>query len=304
MLTALLTGCTMVIKPAPETPLSAYIVSEAVAEADFPPGVFNVVAGGREAGEHLISHPGVNRVTFTGSSASGSRVAAVCGEYLKFATMELGGKSAALVLADADLDRHMPTLISSSLPNTGQVCFATTRVLIPEQRSSEIIERLVSDVAAMKVGNPHEHDTKFGPLVAARQCDRVEGYIASGQNEGATIVLGGDRPAHQPKGWYVEPTIFTDATSTMRIAREEIFGPVLCTPWACESPRSTRANSSTKRSRSAMGDGFTATGIEVPIASANAWREGPHHWSHRPSGRSHREGTGGGQRGLGYRPVH
>jgi betaine-aldehyde dehydrogenase len=228
ILPSLLTGCPTIVKPAPETPLSSYIVAEAAIEAGLPEGVLSIVPGGREVGEHLVTHPGVDRVAFTGSSAAGSRVAALCGEKLKSATMELGGKSAAIILADADLDRDLPTLIASAMPNNGQMCFATTRILAPARRSAELVERLVDAVGSMKVGNPHDADTEFGPLVAERQRSRVEDYIKSGREQGATLALGGGRPAGLPTGWYVEPTIFTNVDNAMRIAREEIFGPVVC----------------------------------------------------------------------------
>jgi aldehyde dehydrogenase (NAD+) len=227
ILSAVLTGCTIVLKPAPETPLSCYLVADALVEADLPAGVVSIIPGGREAGEHLVSHPAVDRVTFTGSTAAGARVAAICGEQLKSATLELGGKSAAIVLPDADIERRLPMLIGGALPNTGQICNATTRILVPRQRRDEIVARLVESVGAMKVGNPHELDTDFGPLVAARQRDRVEEYLRIGRDEGARVVLGGGRPKGFDHGWYVEPTIFAEVDNSMRIAREEIFGPVL-----------------------------------------------------------------------------
>jgi betaine-aldehyde dehydrogenase len=228
MLPALLSGCPIIVKPAPETPLSAYLVAEAAVEVGLPAGVLSIVPGGREVGEYLVSHPGVDRVSFTGSSAVGARVAALCGEHLKSVNLELGGKSAAIVLADASVDRHLSTLIGSSMPNNGQVCFATTRILVPRERSAEWTERLVEAVEAMKIGDPQEADTDFGPLVASRQRERVEGYIRSGREQGATVALGGGRPAGLSKGWYVEPTIFTNVDNSMKIAREEIFGPVVC----------------------------------------------------------------------------
>jgi aldehyde dehydrogenase (NAD+) len=228
MLPGLAAGCPVIVKPAPESPLSAYLVAEAAIEAGLPEGVLSIIPGGREVGEHLVSHPGIDKVTFTGSSAAGSRVASLCGAGLKSATLELGGKSAAIVLPDADLDRDLGALIDSSMPNNGKVCFSTTRILAPKQRSAELVGRLVAAVGAMKVGDPHDPDTDFGPLVAARQRDRVEGYIASGQDQGAKVVLGGGRPANRPVGWFVEPTIFADVDNSMRVAREEIFGPVVC----------------------------------------------------------------------------
>lgn len=228
MVAALATGCTLIIKPAPESPLSAYPVAEAIVEAEFPAGVISLLPGGAEVGEALVRHRGVNKVSFTGSTAAGRRVASLCGEGLKHATLELGGKSAAILLDDVDLDAQLDTVIANSLPNNGEVCHATTRILVPHRRKAEIIERLVAQVSAMKVGNPHDNNTRFGPLVSERQRDRVESYIRAGKDTGATIALGGGRPAALDRGWYVEPTIFTDVENSWRVAQEEIFGPVIC----------------------------------------------------------------------------
>jgi aldehyde dehydrogenase (NAD+) len=224
----LLAGCTVVMKPPPESPLSGYLVADAFKEVGLPPGVFNLVPGGREVGEHLVRHVGVDKISFTGSSAAGARVGELCGQMQKRATLELGGKSAAIVLADADLDRDISALTKSSLPNTGQACVATTRILAPRSRSKELVERLVDGVRRMKVGDPHETDTAIGPLVTERQRERVEAYIRSGRDEGAFLALGGARPKEIDRGWYVEPTVFTGVDNSMTIAREEIFGPVLC----------------------------------------------------------------------------
>jgi aldehyde dehydrogenase (NAD+) len=226
MLPALLAGCSIIIKPAPESPLSAYLVADALAQAGLPLGVVSIVAGGREVGEYLVSHPGIDKVTFTGSTAAGRRVGSICGDHIKPVTLELGGKSAAIILADVDLEKEIPTLIQSSLPNNGQACIATTRILAPGSLYKEVVDRLVTAIGSMKVGNPLDDDTDFGPLVAARQRDRVEGYIKIGVEEGAKIALGGGRPKIN-KGWFVEPTIFTGVDNSMRIAQEEIFGPVV-----------------------------------------------------------------------------
>jgi aldehyde dehydrogenase (NAD+) len=225
LLPAVLTGCPVIVKPAPETPLDGYIIAEALARAGLPKGVVSIVPGGREVGEHLVSHRGVDKVTFTGSTVAGRRIASICGDQIKPVTLELGGKSAAIVLEDADLDRHLPTLLGSAMLNTGQACVATTRILAPASRYGEVVDRLVSALSGMKIGNPHEEDTVFGPLVAERQRTRVEGYIKAGIDEGAKIAYGGGRPNIQ-KGWFVEPTIFTEVDNAMRIAQEEIFGPV------------------------------------------------------------------------------
>ncbi|MGW0806905.1 aldehyde dehydrogenase [Nonomuraea sp. NPDC002799] len=223
---ALLAGCTVVLKPAPETPLDAYLLAEWVAEAGVPAGVLNIVAAGREVGEHLVSHPGVDKVAFTGSTAAGRRIAAVCGEQLKRVSLELGGKSAAIILDDADLPASMGFLTMASLMNNGQACVAQTRILASRNRYDEVVEAVAGMVNSQPVGDPADPATGIGPLVARRQQDRVEGYIKIGMEEGAKVVVGGlDRP--YDRGWYVAPTVFSGVTNDMRIAREEIFGPVL-----------------------------------------------------------------------------
>ena len=225
---ALLAGCTVVVKPAPETPLDAYLMAELLQEAGVPDGVVNVVAAGREVGEHLVAHPGVDKVAFTGSTAAGRRIGAVCGEHLKRCSLELGGKSAAIVLEDADLDATIEGLRFIGLMNSGQACVAQTRILVPRRREAEIVDALAEAVAAMPVGDPRDPATEIGPMVARRQQERVEGYIALGAQEGARAVVGGTgRPAGLDRGWYVRPTVFAGVDNRMRIAQEEIFGPVL-----------------------------------------------------------------------------
>lgn len=226
ILPALLAGCTIVLKPAPETPLSAYIIAEALEQAQLPDGVVSIVAGGRDVGEFLISHPAVDKVSFTGSTAAGRRIASICGDQIKPCTLELGGKSAAILLDDADLDKYLPVLIGNSLLNNGQACVATTRILVPNTHYKDVLDRLVAAVGSLKVGDPHDDDTYFGPLAAERQRERVEGYIKTGIDEGAVLALGGARPPFD-KGWFVQPTIFANVNNSMRIAQEEIFGPVV-----------------------------------------------------------------------------
>ena len=242
---ALMADCPIVLKPAPESPLSAYLAAEAAVEADLPAGVLSIVPGGREVGEDLVVHPGVHRVNFTGSSAAGARVAALCGERLKNVTLELGRKSAAVVLDDVDLDRQLDTLIESSLPNNGQVCVATTRILISRERSAELVERLVDAAGSMKIGDPHDPGTAFGPLVASRQRDRVEGYIASGLAESAKLVLGGGRPSEQPREWSIEPTIFTDVARSSRSRRRRSLARSCVS--STTTTRTTRSRSPTTR---------------------------------------------------------
>jgi acyl-CoA reductase-like NAD-dependent aldehyde dehydrogenase len=224
---ALLAGCTVIMKPAPETPLEAYIIAEAAEEAGIPPGVLNLVAAGREASDHLISNPGVDKVSLTGSTIAGKRVAQVCGERLARYTLELGGKSPAIVLADADLEAAAKILTDTIIMSAGQVCATLSRVLVAREVHDRLVELIRAEMATVRTGDPFDPSTQLGPLAMERQRTRVEEYIRIGQAEGATLAFGGCRPAHLTKGWYVEPTLFTGVTSDMRIAQEEIFGPVL-----------------------------------------------------------------------------
>jgi acyl-CoA reductase-like NAD-dependent aldehyde dehydrogenase len=225
---ALLAGCSVVLKPAPESVLDAQLLAEMVDAAGLPPGVLNVVPGGRDVGEQLVRHNGVDKVSFTGSTAAGRQVALACAEGLKQVSLELGGKSAAIVLDDADPAATATGIQMASLANSGQVCNALSRILVPEAREDEFVDALAAVVQSMTVGDPADPNTQIGPLVAQRQQDRVRGYIETGQSEGARLVVGGsDMPEGLETGWYVRPTVFSEATNDMRIAREEIFGPVL-----------------------------------------------------------------------------
>jgi betaine-aldehyde dehydrogenase len=225
---ALIAGCTIVVKPSPETPLDAFLMAELLEEAGIPKGVVSVIPAGREVGEHLVRHPGVDKIAFTGSTAAGRRIASICGEQLKRVSLELGGKSAAIILDDADLAATVEGLKFASLMNNGQACVAQTRILASRDRYDEVVDAVSGMVGALAVGDPQDEATEVGPLVAERQQERVEKYIAVGQEEGAKVAVGGNgRPSGVEKGWYVKPTVFSGVDNSMRIAREEIFGPVL-----------------------------------------------------------------------------
>ena len=225
---ALVAGCTIVLKPSPETPLDTMLMAEMLVQAGVPKGVVSIVPAGREVGEHLVRHSGVDKIAFTGSTAVGRHIASICGEQLKRVSLELGGKSAAIVLDDADLGVLATGLQLASFMNNGQACVAQTRILASRTRYDETVDAIASMVGGLRVGDPADPTTDVGPLVAQRQQDRVEKYIALGQEEGARVVVGGNgRPSGLDKGWYVQPTVFAGASNDMRIAREEIFGPVV-----------------------------------------------------------------------------
>ena len=224
---ALLAGCTVVLKPSPETPLDAYKLAEACEEIGLPAGVLNIVVAGREVGAHLVSHPGIDKVGFTGSTAAGKQIAAAAGAQLKRVTLELGGKSASIFLPDADLSIAVPQALGSGFMNNGQACVAQTRILVSRDKYSETVDALAEFTRNQVVGDPMDPATNIGPLVASRQRDRVEGYIAAAQKDGGKIAVGGGRPSSQSKGWYVEPTLVIDVEPNHTIAQEEVFGPVV-----------------------------------------------------------------------------
>ncbi len=224
---ALAAGCTVVLKAAPETALDASIFAEAAVDSGLPAGVLNVVAGGAMAGAHLVAHPDVDKVAFTGSAATGRAIAETCGRLLRPVTLELGGKSAAIILDDADLNLTMIGLRIASFANAGQICYQNSRILAPRSRYTEVVEAIAALADDMVVGDPLDASTEIGPLVSSRQRQRVLDYIDIGKASGATLVTGGDVPASQPRGWFVSPTVFADVANSDRIAREEIFGPVL-----------------------------------------------------------------------------
>ncbi|MDT5178458.1 MAG: aldehyde dehydrogenase [Mycobacterium sp.] len=224
---ALAAGCTMVLKAAPETAMDALIFGEAAVDAGLPPGVLNIVAGGPVAGAYLVQHPGVDKVAFTGSTAAGRVIAEMCGRLMRPVTLELGGKSAAIILDDADLEATVKGLRSASFVNNGQTCHLSSRILAPRSRYGEVVDAVAALADGLAVGDPLDKATRIGPLVSARQRERVLNYIDIGKAEGGKVVAGGSVPADQPRGWFVSPTVFADVDNSSRIAQEEIFGPVL-----------------------------------------------------------------------------
>jgi acyl-CoA reductase-like NAD-dependent aldehyde dehydrogenase len=225
---ALAAGCTVVLKPAELAPLSAAILAEAAHEIGLPPGVLNIVFGeGKVVGEALVAHPDVDMVSFTGSLAAGRRVAAVAGDGIKKICLELGGKSAFIVLDDAPFEKAIPAGVNNCMQNSGQTCSAWTRMLVPRSRHDEAVAAATAALDRLTLGDPFDPATRLGPLASAAQRERVMGYIEKGREDGATLVTGGKRPADRRSGYYVEPTIFSNVRPGMVIAQEEIFGPVL-----------------------------------------------------------------------------
>jgi acyl-CoA reductase-like NAD-dependent aldehyde dehydrogenase len=241
---ALAAGCTMVLKPAEETVLDAFLMAEAAAAAGLPPGVLNVVPGGRDVGAYLVSHPNIDKVSFTGSTAAGRAIAETCGRMLRPVTLELGGKSAAIVLDDADLGASIEAFFAATLLNNGQICWLNTRILAPQSRYTEIVDSITDLARSLTIGDPLDPQTKIGPLVSSRQRERVESYIAKGKQEGR-LTTGGARPAGLDQGWFVEPTVFADLDNNATVSREEIFGPVLTViPYSNEDEAVSIANDS------------------------------------------------------------
>ncbi|MDQ2650277.1 MAG: aldehyde dehydrogenase [Actinomycetota bacterium] len=224
---ALIAGCTVILKASPEAPGEAYLVAEAAEAAGLPAGVLNVVTADREVSELLVTDPRVDKITFTGSTAAGRRIASLCGDRIARCTLELGGKSAAVILDDVDLGTTAKTLARAECFLSGQVCSSLTRIIVSRSRHDELVEALASSFSQVRVGDPFDPETQMGPLVAERQRDRVLGYIAKGVDEGATLATGGGRPGHLDRGYYVEPTVFGNVDNGATIAQEEIFGPVL-----------------------------------------------------------------------------
>ncbi|MFD6063741.1 aldehyde dehydrogenase [Rhodococcus wratislaviensis] len=224
---ALAAGCTVIFKTDQNIPLHTYLLGEVLQGAGLPPGVVNLVPGDPVVSEALVSHTNVDKVSFTGSTATGRRVGEICGRSLKRCTLELGGKSAAIVLDDVNLEGVIGRLAGATALNNGQACVLQSRVIAPRGRYNEVVAALGEALAKMQVGDPHDPKTAFGPLINARQRDRVESYVEIGRSEGANVVLGGGRPSALDRGYFVEPTLLRDVDNSMRIAQEEVFGPVI-----------------------------------------------------------------------------
>jgi acyl-CoA reductase-like NAD-dependent aldehyde dehydrogenase len=254
---ALAAGCTVVLKPAEQTPLSALRLGELALEAGIPPGVLNVVTGDGETGAALVDHPGVDKIAFTGSTAVGREIGAKAGRALKRVTLELGGKSPNIILPDADLDAAIKGSFQAIYFNTGQACNAGSRLFVPRESFDAVVGALAERARQTKLGPGLDPETQLGPLVSAEQLERVTGYIAAGREEGAELVAGGGRPGHgdgashggdgddrgADEGYFVEPTLFTATRDDLRIAREEIFGPVLVAlPYESLEEVAARAN--------------------------------------------------------------
>ncbi|MCZ7526823.1 MAG: aldehyde dehydrogenase [Acidimicrobiia bacterium] len=241
---ALAAGCPIVVKLSSHTPLHGYLLAEAVRAADLPAGLVSILGARSNVGEHLVRHPGVDKVGFTGSTAVGRHVAALCADSVKRVTLELGGKSAAIILEDADIGAHLAALVDSSLMNNGQMCGAQSRILVPRRRRDELVEALVAAFRAIRVGDSLDPDTDLGPLANERQRDRVQQYLDIGHQEGARAATGGGR-SDRDRGFFVEPTVFDHVDNSMRIAQEEIFGPVVCViPYTDEDEAVALANDS------------------------------------------------------------
>jgi len=225
---SLVAGCTVVMKPSPETPLEAYIIAEAAEAAGLPPGTVNLVPGEREASDHLVNNPGIDKVSFTGSTAAGKRIAEVCGSRIARCSLELGGKSAAIVRDDFPIEAAAGILGNTITVMSGQVCAMLSRAIVPRHRHDELAEAIAGVMKGIRIGHSDDPETQLGPLAMKRQLERVEMYIEEGRKSGADLVTGGQRPAHMNKGYFIEPTLFAGVDNDSRIAQEEIFGPVLC----------------------------------------------------------------------------
>jgi acyl-CoA reductase-like NAD-dependent aldehyde dehydrogenase len=224
---ALIAGCTIILKASPEAPAAPYFLAEICEEVGLPAGVVSVLTADREVSELLVRNPGVDKVSFTGSTAAGRKIASICGERIARITLELGGKSPAIILDDYDIGKAAAAIARTAPIMTGQVCASLTRIIVSDKRHDDFVGALAASFGSIKVGDPFDASSQMGPLAMARQRDRVEGFIAQAKAEGTRLVTGGGRPAHLNRGYFIEPTVFANVDNASAIAREEIFGPVL-----------------------------------------------------------------------------
>lgn len=224
---ALAAGCTVVLKPSPETALDSYVFADAALEAGLPAGVLNIVLGDRAAGAALVSHPLVDKIAFTGSTEAGRAIGQECGRLIRPVTLELGGKSAAVFLEDGNVDTFLAGLDNASFLNNSQTCTTQSRILIARSRYDEVVEAVANFADGYKLGNPLDPSVTMGPMATEAHLDRVLGYIETARKSDARLVAGGGRPSDLDRGWFVQPTVFADVSSQDRLAREEVFGPVM-----------------------------------------------------------------------------
>jgi aldehyde dehydrogenase (NAD+) len=217
----------IVLKPSPETALDSYALGDAAQGAGLPPGVLNIVLAGREAGASLVSHPNVDKIAFTGSTATGRIIGVECGRLIRRLTLELGGKSAAIFLEDGDVDTFIAGLGMASFMNNSQTCTTQSRILVARSRYDEVVDAVADFTRNQVIGNPLDPSVTIGPMASEQHLNRVLGYIDIANNSSARLVSGGGRPADQDRGWFVEPTVFADVDNSDRLAREEVFGPVM-----------------------------------------------------------------------------
>lgn len=301
---AMAMGCTIIAKAAPESPLDVFIMAECAEAAGIPAGVFNIAPAGRDASDHLVRHPGVDKVSFTGSSVTGAHIASICGGRMARSSMELGGKSAAIILDDIAMDDVIKTLVpGGGVHMAGQGCAFLTRVLVSRKRQDELVSAYAAAMQALKVGDAFDPATQMGPIAMARQLEKVMGYIEKGKSEGARCVTGGARPGHLPKGYFVEPTLFDNVTNDMAIAQEEIFGPVISViAYDDEAEAVAIANDSAFGLNGAVytSDPEKAYAIGRQVRSGNFSQNGLEHDSKFPFGGYKLSGTGreGGPFGL------
>lgn len=225
---ALIAGCTLVVKASPEAPSALYMFAEICEAVGLPRGVVNVVTADRQVSEELVRNPAIDKVSFTGSTAAGRSIASICGERIARVTLELGGKSPAVVLDDYDIATAAAEIARYAPMATGQVCASLTRIIVNERRHDELVDALAAEFAQIRIGDPFDPETQMGPLAIARQRDRVEGCISAAQASGVRVAAGGRRPAGLNRGYYIEPTLLANVDNSLPIAQEEIFGPVVC----------------------------------------------------------------------------